>query len=67
MRLLRLVVFDAAGTESTVEQNLEVLRELLLDVSRAMLDIRVGVQRLYEKSRQAQPTVAEKKTQVDLR
>ena len=60
MRLLRLVVFDAAGTESTVEQNLEVLRELLLDVSRAMLDIRVGVQRLYEKSRQAQPTDAEK-------
>jgi hypothetical protein len=31
-----------------------------------MLDIRVGVQRLYEKSRQAQPTDAEK-TPVDLR
>ena len=44
-------MFDAAGTESTVEQKLEVLRELLLDVSRAMLDIRMGVQRLYEISR----------------
>jgi hypothetical protein len=59
-------MFDAAGTESTVEQNLEVLRELLLDVSRAMLDIRVGVQHLYEKSRQAQSTDAEK-TRADLR
>jgi hypothetical protein len=49
-------VFDAAGTETTVDQKLEVLRELLLDVSRAMLDIRMGVQRLYEKSRQAQST-----------
>ena len=60
------MVFDAAGTESTVEQNLEVLRELLRDVSRAMLDIRVSVQRLYEKSLQAQPTDAEK-TPADLR
>ena len=59
-------MFDAAGTESIVEQNLEVLRELLLDVSRAMLDIRVGVQRLYEKSRQAQSTDAEK-TRADSR
>ena len=59
-------MFDAAGTESIVEQNLEVLRELLLDVSRAMLDIRVGVQRLYEKSRQAQLTDAEK-SPADLR
>ena len=59
-------MFHAAGTESTVEQNLEVLRELLLDVGRAMLDIRVGVQRLYEKSRQAQSTDAEK-SWADLR
>ena len=59
-------MFDAAGTESTVEETLEVLRELLWDVSRAMLDIRVGVQRLYEKSLQAQPTDAEK-TPADLR
>ena len=51
-------MFDAAGTESTVEQKLEVLRELLLDVSRAMLDIRMGVQRLYETSRQVQSTDA---------
>ena len=51
-------MFDAAGTESTVEQKLEVLRELLLDVSRAMLDIRMGVQRLYEISRQVQSTDA---------
>ena len=57
---------DAAGTESTVEQNLEVLRELLRDVSRAMLDIRVSVQRLYEKSLQAQPTDAQN-TLADLR
>jgi hypothetical protein len=47
-------VFHAAATETTAEQKLEVLRELLFDVSRAMLDIRVAVQRLYEKSRQAQ-------------
>ena len=46
------------GTETTVEQKLEVLRELLLDVSRAMLDIRMGVQRLYERSRQGPSTDA---------
>jgi hypothetical protein len=30
----------------TIEQKLEMMRELLLDVSRAMVDLRVGVQRL---------------------
>jgi hypothetical protein len=46
-------VFDATPTEPTDAQKLKVLRELLSHLSRAMLDLRVGVQRLYQKSRQA--------------
>jgi hypothetical protein len=46
-------VFDATPTEPTDAEKLEVLRELLSNVSRAMLDLRVDVQRLYQKSRQA--------------
>jgi hypothetical protein len=45
---------NAVQTDMTVEQKLEVIRELLLDVSRAVVDLRVGVQRLYEKSREAE-------------
>jgi hypothetical protein len=41
-----------AWPEMTDTQKLEFLRELLVNVSRAMLDLREGVQLLYEKSRQ---------------